>query len=67
MITKYETGQTVLVPGVIRNAKSENGVILYDIETSWEPIREEDIIVDDRAINTEAFRDLAEQMYPVRY
>lgn len=50
MTTKYNTGQRVLIPAEIVSASSENGVIMYEVNAnSWDKIREEDIILDDRA------------------
>ena len=55
METKYATGQAVLVPAIIRNAREENGVIMYEVEYDRYSVREDDIVVDDRA-NAIAFQ-----------
>lgn len=55
METKYATGQAVLVPAIIRNAREENGVIVYTVEYDNYAIREDDIVLDDRA-NAIAFQ-----------
>lgn len=55
METKYATGQAVLVPAIIRNAREVNGVIVYDVEYDSYNIREDDIVLDDRA-NAIAFQ-----------
>ena len=49
MFTKYNTGQAVLIPAVIRSAREQNGEIVYDVEyESWMGVPESDIIVDDK-------------------
>ena len=53
--TKYATGQAVLVPAIIRNAREENGVIVYTVDYDNYAIREDDIVLDDRA-NAIAFQ-----------
>ncbi len=55
METKYATGQAVLIPAIIRSAREENGVIMYDVEYDNYRIREDDIVLDDRA-NAIAFQ-----------
>jgi len=55
METKYATGQAVLVPAIIRNAREENGVIMYEVEYDRYSVREDDIVLDDRA-NAIAFQ-----------
>jgi PHD/YefM family antitoxin component YafN of YafNO toxin-antitoxin module len=55
MQTKYATGQAVLVPAIIRNAREENGVIMYEVEYDRYSVREDDIVLDDRA-NAIAFQ-----------
>jgi len=55
METKYATGQAVLIPAIIRNAREENGVIMYDVEYDRYSVREDDIVLDDRA-NAIAFQ-----------
>lgn len=49
METKYATGQAVLIPAIIRSAREVNGVIVYDVEYDSYNIREDDIVLDDRA------------------
>ena len=55
METKYATGQAVLIPAIIRSAREENGVIMYAVEYDNYRIREDDIVLDDRA-NAIAFQ-----------
>lgn len=50
MITKYNTGQAVLIPATIRSAEEQNGQIIYRVEAEiWEGIPEKSIIVDENA------------------
>lgn len=59
MVTKYTTGQAVLIPAIIRSASERNGVIVYDVDANtWDGIPEDAIIVDNRA----ALRAFSEQM-----
>ena len=61
MTTKYNTGQRVLISAEIVSASSENGVIMYEVNAnSWDKIREEDIILDDRASVFMGMRELRE-------
>lgn len=55
METKYATGQAVLIPAIIRSAREVNGVIMYDVEYDSYNIREDNIVLDDRA-NAIAFQ-----------
>ena len=63
MQTKYNTGQRILVPAIIRSARDENGVIMYEVDTeaTWRGVREDAIVVDDRA-ESAAFKDTLERM-----
>ena len=50
MITKYSTGQAILIPATIRSAKEQNGKIIYDVDANtWDGIPEDAIIVDENA------------------
>ena len=63
MQTKYSTGQRVLVPAVIRSAREDNGVIIYDVDTeaTWQGVREDAVIVDNRA-ESDAFKETLNRM-----
>lgn len=60
MVTKYTTGQAVLIPATIKTAEEINGQILYHVDADiWEGIPESAIMVnkDAEAANAmEAFR-----------
>lgn len=48
MITKFNTGQEILIPAVIRSAREINGKIIYEVDANtWEGIPEDAIIVDN--------------------
>lgn len=50
MITKYSTGQAILIPATIKSAKEQNGKIIYDVDAdTWDGIPEDAIIVDENA------------------
>lgn len=51
MVTKYTTGQAILVPAVIRSAREVNGQIVYQVDTDrlWDGVPEADVIVDNQA------------------
>lgn len=57
MITKYTTGQTVLIPATIKSAEEQNGQIIYHVDADpWEGIPEAAIIVDERAETQKAMQ-----------
>lgn len=69
MVTKYTTGQAVLIPAIIRSASERNGVIVYDVDANtWDGIPEDAIIVDNRAAALRAFSEqmlaLSRDIYP---
>ena len=44
MVTKYTTGDRVLIPGVVTSMREQDGVIYYNVDTySWDGFPEEDI------------------------
>lgn len=57
MITKYTTGQAVLIPATIKSAEEQNGQIIYHVDADiWEGIPEAAVIVDERAETQRAMR-----------
>lgn len=70
MITKYTTGQAVLIPATIRNAEEHDGQISYhvDVDYSWDSIPEDVLIVDENAERQKAMasflRKLAGEQNP---
>lgn len=66
MVTKYDTGQAVMIPAVIRAAREVNGVIFYDVDTwSWDGVREEDIEISEKAVSAMAMRELERKLREV--
>ena len=63
MVTKFSTGDRVLVPARIRTATSKDGDIRYTVDTDWE-IPENRITKDDSAA---AYEALAEALMPEKY
>ena len=57
MVTKYTTGQQILIPATIRDAREVNGQIIYGVDTGdlWEGIAEDQIVVDDKVAARAAF------------
>ena len=50
MITKYTTGQAILIPATIRNAEEINGQIIYHVHAdTYEGIPEDVIVLNDNA------------------
>lgn len=50
MVTKYNTGQAILIPATIRSAREVNGQVIYDVDANpWEGIPEDAVIVNDKA------------------
>lgn len=50
MITKYTTGQAVLIPATIRSAEEVNGQIIYHVDADpWEGIPEAAVVLNDNA------------------
>lgn len=58
MVTKYTTGQAVMIPATIRSAEEINGQIIYHVETNdWEGIPEDQIVLNDSAAAMRTFRE----------
>lgn len=64
MITKYNVGDSVLVPASIRSISEENGRIVYDLDTPWN-VPEEVILPDENGQQNAKlayFRELRENL-----
>ena len=59
MVTKYNAGDTVMIPATIRFAKNMDGKIMYQVDSPWE-VPEEYIEESKTAIMFDAFRELNE-------
>lgn len=58
MVTKYTTGQAVMIPATIRSVEEINGQIIYQVETNyWEGIPEDQIMLNDNAAAMKTFRE----------
>lgn len=51
MVTKYNTGDEVLIPAKVRSAAERNGQIIYYVDTDniWDGISEENIILNENS------------------
>ena len=47
MVTRFNTGDNILIPATIKSAREENGVVIYEVDANlWEGIPEDQIIVN---------------------
>ena len=68
MVSKYTTGQTVLIPATIRGIEERNGQIFYKIDADlWNGVQEDQIVIDDvvsaRAAFNHAMEKLSREIY----
>lgn len=57
MVTKYTTGQAILVPAKIESAEERDGKIIYHVNAElWEGIPEDAVVVDENATKAEAMK-----------
>ena len=50
MVTKYNTGDAILIPATIRSAEEINGQIIYKVDADrWSGIPEDAVIVNENA------------------
>ena len=58
MVTKYTTGQAVMIPAVITSAEERDGQIIYHVEADpWEGIPESQIVINDQAAAMATFKE----------
>lgn len=63
MITKYTTGQNVLIPATIRSAREENGKVIYEIDHDyWNGIPEDSIVINNQVSAEVAFNRAMESL-----
>jgi len=63
MITKYTTGQNVLIPATIRSAREENGKVIYEIDGDyWNGIPEDSIVINNQVSAEVAFNRAMESL-----
>lgn len=64
MITRYSTGQSVLIPATIRSAEEVDGKIIYQIDANfWDGIPEEAIVVNEEAEKLNAMRTFRDALF----
>lgn len=57
MVTKYTTGQAILIPAKIISAEERDGKIIYKVDAElWEGIPEDAVVVDENATKAEAMK-----------
>ena len=67
MVTKYTTGQAVLIPATIRSAEEQNGQIIYHVEAdTWEGIPEDAIVINENAQSQRAMQAFREALFSER-
>ena len=63
MVTRYNTGDAVLIPATIKSAEEINGQIVYHVEAdTWEGIPENAIIVNENAESQRAMQSFMEEI-----
>ena len=63
MITKYTTGQAILIPATITSAEERDGQIIYHVDAEiWEGIPEAAVVVDERAEAQRAMRTFMDSL-----
>lgn len=63
MVTKYNTGDSVLIPAAIRSAEERDGQIIYQVDANtWEGIPENAVISDERAQAQKAMQSFAREL-----
>ena len=63
MVSKYTTGQTVLIPATIRGIEERNGQIFYKIDADlWNGVQEDQIVIDDAVSARAAFNHAMEKL-----
>lgn len=63
MVTKYNTGDAVLIPATIRSAEEINGQIIYHVEAeTWNGIPEDAIVVNENAKAQRAMETFSNQI-----
>ena len=63
MVTRYNTGQAVLIPATIRSAEEVNGKIIYRVDANtWDGIPEEAIVVNNDADSQAAMKTFMDSL-----
>lgn len=62
MVTKYNTGDAVLIPATIRSAEEVNGQIIYNVDAdTWKGIPENAVVVNDNAASQRAMQSFLDE------
>jgi len=63
MVTKYTTGQSVLIPATIETAEERDGKIIYQVHAdTWEGVPEDAILVNEDAEIQNAMQTFIDSM-----
>ena len=63
MVTKYNTGDAILIPATIRSAEERDGQIIYQVDVNtWDGIPENAVISDERAQAQKAMQSFAREL-----
>lgn len=63
MVTKYTTGQAILIPATIVSAEERDDQIIYHVDAeTWEGVPEAAVIVDERAEAQRAMRTFMDSL-----
>ena len=62
MVTKYNTGDAILIPATVRSAEEINGQIIYHVDAdTWGGIPEDAIIVNENAESQRAMQSFLDE------
>lgn len=62
MVTKYNTGDAVLIPATIRSAEEINGQIFYHVDAdTWGVIHEDAVVVNDNTASQRAMQSFLDE------
>lgn len=63
MVTKYNTGDAILIPATIRSAAERDGQIIYQVDADiWNGIPENAVISDERAQAQKAMQSFVREL-----
>lgn len=63
MVTKYNTGDAILIPATIRSAEERDGQIIYQVDANtWGGIPENAVISDERAQAQKAMQSFVREL-----
>lgn len=63
MVTKYNTGDAVLIPATIRSAEEINNQIVYQVEADiWNGIPENAVVENESAVSQRAMQAFVSQI-----